>query len=174
MALKIRKPRKVRETHGETIGYKWTPEYRAWVNMITRCHNPRSTRYECWGGRGIRVFEEWRNSFASFLSHIGRRPSFKHSVDRFPNPDGNYEPGNVRWATPEQQTRNYRGNLMLAAFGKTMPMVEWAAERGIKYQVLQWRIAAGWNVERALSTPKLSQSQVARAASSARWGNHAS
>lgn len=94
------------ETHGESAAGKWTPEYRAWVNAITRCHNPNATRFKNWGGRGIIVCEEWRNSYPAFLAHVGRRPSPKHSLDRYPNPDGNYEPGNVRWATLIEQANN--------------------------------------------------------------------
>jgi hypothetical protein len=76
--------------------------------MITRCHNPNATRYKDWGGRGITVCEEWRNNYEAFLAHIGRKPSPRHSIDRFPNNSGNYEPGNVRWATPREQNLNQR------------------------------------------------------------------
>lgn len=93
-------------THGESVKGRWTAEYRAWVNMITRCTNPNATRYKDWGGRGISVCEEWLNDYPVFLSHVGRRPSAQHSLDRFPNPDGNYEPGNVRWATRLEQAHN--------------------------------------------------------------------
>ena len=95
-------------SHGESRKGQWTPEYRAWVNMITRCHNPNATRYKDWGGRGITVCEEWRNNYEAFLAHIGRKPSPRHSIDRFPNNSGNYEPGNVRWATPREQNLNQR------------------------------------------------------------------
>jgi hypothetical protein len=97
----------VHRSHGESAG-GWTPEYRAWVNMNTRCHNPNSTRFSSWGGRGITVCDEWRHNFRSFLAHVGRKPSLRHSLDRYPNPDGNYEPGNVRWATASQQALNKR------------------------------------------------------------------
>jgi hypothetical protein len=85
-------------------------EYRAWVSMNTRCHNPRCRNYAYYGGRGITVFPAWRSvnaggSFLAFFAHIGPRPSRKHSVDRINN-DGNYEPGNVRWATPIEQRAN--------------------------------------------------------------------
>lgn len=95
-------------THGEAAGEIWTPEYRAWVNMNTRCHNPRATRFKNWGGRGITVHPEWRHDYAAFLAHVGRRPTPHHSLDRYPNCDGNYEPGNVRWATAKEQAANRR------------------------------------------------------------------
>lgn len=96
--------------HNEARAGKWSAEYRAWVNMRTRCHNPNATRFKHWGGRGISVHEEWRKDFQSFLAHVGRKPSAKHSLDRYPNVDGNYEPGNVRWATLIEQANNKRRN----------------------------------------------------------------
>ncbi len=84
------------------------PEYRAWTNMITRCTNPKHNRWQHYGGRGITICERWRNSYEAFLSDVGRRPSPAHSLDRYPDCDGNYEPGNVRWATGTEQRLNQR------------------------------------------------------------------
>lgn len=92
-----------------THGGSYTPEFRAWAGMIYRCYNATSNAsFPDYGGRGIRVCDEWRDDFAAFLAHVGPRPSPKHSIDRYPNNDGNYEPGNVRWATREQQIANRR------------------------------------------------------------------
>ena len=98
--------------HGQTIG-RWegkgpTPEYIAWRGMISRCYNPKTKRFEDWGGRGITVCDRWRSSFLAFLEDMGRRPSLDHSIDRYPNNDGNYELGNCRWATPKEQASNRR------------------------------------------------------------------
>lgn len=98
----------LRYRHGESNNMILTPEYRAWCNMITRCYNPKSTHYKYWGGRGITICPRWRESYENFLADLGRKPSRRHSIDRWPNPDGNYEPGNVRWATPSQQRQNQR------------------------------------------------------------------
>lgn len=104
--LKMLAEGSVHRTHGEGAKGKWSPEYRAWTNMNSRCHNPNSTRYRTWGGRGIAVCAAWRHDFPAFLAYAGRRPSNDHSIDRYPNPDGNYEPGNIRWANRDQQARN--------------------------------------------------------------------
>jgi hypothetical protein len=75
--------------------------------MIGRCENPNVERYPHYGGRGISICEEWRESFEAFLRDMGRKPSPDHSIDRI-DVNGNYEPGNCRWATDSEQQRNKR------------------------------------------------------------------
>jgi hypothetical protein len=94
--------KEVKTTHG----LAHTPVYNVWCTMKARCSNLNSTRYEDYGGRGIRVCERWL-SFENFYADMGDRPSAKHSIDRINN-DGNYEPSNCRWATPLQQRHNQR------------------------------------------------------------------
>lgn len=96
--------------HGAVSGGKWTPEYRAWVSLNTRCKYAHRKDFKWYGARGITVCPEWQKDFAAFLREIGPRPSPKHSVDRINN-DMGYEPGNVRWATRSQQIRNSRPYL---------------------------------------------------------------
>lgn len=84
-----------------------TPEYRAWQQMKNRCNNQADPKYPHWGGRGIAVCKEWESSFVAFYEHIGPKPGESYSVDRIDN-DGNYEPGNVRWATKKEQAANRR------------------------------------------------------------------
>lgn len=95
--------------HGESYTRGMTAEYKAWLGMKERCFNANGKNYRYYGARGITVCEQWKDSYSSFLEHIGRRPSTAHSVDRINN-DGNYEPGNVRWATRKEQNNNTRRN----------------------------------------------------------------
>lgn len=92
-----------------THGLYRTPEYQSWRGMRERISNQNHDSYEYYGGRGITVAPEWEGEegFQRFLEHIGQRPSPQHSVDRI-NANGNYEPGNVRWATAEEQANNRR------------------------------------------------------------------
>lgn len=92
----------------KSMRYENSPEGRSWSGMIQRCENPNRHNYRYYGGRGIKVCERWRNNFADFLSDMGRKPSPAHSIDRYPNNNGHYEPGNCRWATKSQQTQNSR------------------------------------------------------------------
>lgn len=96
-------------------------EYNCWAMMIQRCENPNTPGYlEFYGGRGVKVCHRWRESYPAFLEDMGRRPSGVHSLDRFPNKDGNYEPGNVRWATPSEQQANLRNNIHVVVNGEKM------------------------------------------------------
>lgn len=93
--------------HGNARANAKTPEYSIWKTMKDRCFRRANPRFADWGGRGITVCERWRNSFPAFLADMGARPSRLHSLDRVNN-DGNYEPGNCRWATAIQQAANKR------------------------------------------------------------------
>lgn len=133
-----------------THGMKRHGLYSTWQNMKERCRNPRNKHYYRYGGRGIGVCDRWEKSFPNFVEDMGERPSSQHSLDRIDN-DGNYEPGNCRWATGIQQCRNTRRNRILTFNGKTMTLPEWAEATGIPYVRLASRIQKGWSAERALT-----------------------
>jgi len=102
-------------THGATRGYTRTPEYRAWESMIRRCEMPSQPNFPRYGGRGITVCPEWRESFETFLLDMGQKPSPKHTLDRIDNDQG-YSAENCRWATWTQQRTNqgrYRSGTTL-------------------------------------------------------------
>ena len=88
-------------------GKRYTPEYNTWCGMRQRCLNPNTTRWADYGGRGIKVCDRWMHDFPAFLADVGQRPSPRHSLNRVNN-DGDYEPGNVRWALASEQMRNRR------------------------------------------------------------------
>lgn len=90
-----------------THGMSNTREYETWLNMISRCEDSNRPDWNTYGGRGISICSRWRNSFQSFFADMGPRPQGK-SIDRWPDMNGNYEPGNCRWATVKEQRNNQR------------------------------------------------------------------
>ncbi len=129
-----------------------TREYSCWRAMLNRCSKPNNTHYEYYGGRGIIVCERW-HTFENFIVDMGFAPSPKHSLDRFPNNDGNYELGNVRWATRKEQMRNMRTNRFITYEGVTLCLIEWAERTGLKSTRIRQRLLAGWEIGRALTQP---------------------
>ena len=138
-------------------GLTGTPEFRAWRNMIARCCNPTDVSFGNYGGRGIIVCERWRRSFDDFLADVGKRPVVKgrnghpeFTLDRIDNNRG-YEPGNVRWATWQDQQNNRRSNTLITHCGKTQTLAAWAEETGIGRATISYRLKRGWTTEEALS-----------------------
>lgn len=123
--------------HGEARHDKRTKEYRAWKSMKVRCYNPKNTSYVNYGAKGITVCEMWRYSYENFLADVGRAPSDKHSLDRWPNPYGNYEPNNVRWAISEEQANNKTNNIILEYNGEKLTIAQWARKFGVPYNRIQ-------------------------------------
>ncbi len=128
-------------------GYR-CPAYYSWSLMLTRCRNRNCPSYPNYGGRGITVCERW-SSFSNFREDMGDRPNGK-TLDRIDN-DGNYEPGNVRWATRAEQSRNTRRNRIFSIGGQSQCLRDWALEVGLNYETLRSRLAAGLTLEFALA-----------------------
>lgn len=116
------------------------PEYSAWRNARGRCHNPNDAGYRNYGGRGVTMHPTWINDFWAFFRHIGRRPKDcegylglrpQWSLDRYPNNNGNYEPGNVRWASKSEQSYNRRPELT-SAEGHHLTKLSWEDVKKIR------------------------------------------
>ncbi len=133
-----------------TSGTFATVEYNTWLAMTKRCGNTKNRAYHNYGGRGIRVCKRWRK-FENFLADMGPRPSPDHSIDRYPNNDGNYEPSNCRWATKTQQDRNRRTNRLLTHDGLTLCVTEWAERIGVNKHTLYSRLRKGLPTAQVLS-----------------------
>lgn len=135
--------------HGNARAGAKTPEYYAWMNMRGRCNNPKADRYPRYGGRGITVCDRWQTSFENFLADMGPRPPGT-TLDR-KNNDGNYEPGNCRWATRTEQESNKSTSLTLMVAGERLHVSEVARRNGVKPDTAFKRILNGWPIENAVS-----------------------
>lgn len=123
-------------TRGEVVDGTPSREFLAYHGAKGRCTNPNNNKYLDYGGRGI----EFRfASFDQFIAEVGRKPSKEHTLDRM-NVDGHYEPGNVRWATPFEQSNNKRNNVPITALGKTQPLSQWAKESDLRIATVTSRI----------------------------------
>ncbi len=131
------------------------PLYKTWCGMKRRCHNRKDVGYKNYGKRGIKVCEEWRESFDSFVSDVGDRPD-GHSLGRIDN-DGNYEPSNCEWQTPKQQMRNTRRSVYIMVKGEKKTLPELSEKYGVPYSRLVGRLVVKphWPVEHALLVGKM-------------------
>ena len=144
----VRLTGKKNRTHGMT----GTPTYGSWVEMKQRCLNPNDPFFHRYGGRGITICGRWLDSFENFLADMGERPKGQ-TLERV-KPDGNYEPGNVKWGTHAEQARNRSNNVMLTFRGETMCIAAWAERIGLPRKTLEKRLNHhGFTVEQALTLP---------------------
>lgn len=132
-------------------GHYGSGAYRAWIEITRRCRNPNCKHWKHYGGRGIQVCDRWRE-FGNFLVDMGERPSPKHEVDRIDN-NGNYEPGNCRWATRLEQMANVRTNRFVTINGRTLHMSAMCREYGIQDTVVYRRLRLGWSEADAITVP---------------------
>jgi hypothetical protein len=105
-------------------------EYRVWTDMKSRCSNPKATQYKWYGALGVTVCDRWRDSFAAFYEDVGPRPGLGYSIERR-DVNGNYEPGNVYWATYKEQGRNKRNTIRVTIDDETRPLLDWADAFGL-------------------------------------------
>lgn len=138
--------------YGQCVEYR--PEYNSWRAMKARCDDPKYRSYHRYGGRGITYCERWRD-FGNFLNDMGRKPSRKHSLDRIDN-NGNYKPGNCRWATQKEQCANTdkvkNARVTKEDLGRSV----------VSMALVYKRLREGWGKEKALSTPPDSPYRVLR------------
>lgn len=106
-------------------GLYGTPEYTAWIEISRRCYNENAPQYHDYGGRGIRMSEEWKNDFNAFLRDMGKKPTKHHTIDRIDN-NGNYEKGNCRWADRITQANNTRANVAYDYQGEKLTIAEFS------------------------------------------------
>lgn len=135
-------------------------------NMKRRCYNPKNTNYDCYGGRGIKVCDEWNNrekvhlgkgscskgwlAFKKWALENGYQDNL--TIDRI-DPNGNYEPSNCRWITMKVQSNNLRNNVRLTYKGRTQTIHEWCDELNLNYNCIRDRICRkGWDVTEAFET----------------------
>jgi len=146
---------RIKHGHSGGVRRSMAPEYSVWQDMNRRCHSSSNRSFSSYGARGISVCDRWRNSFSSFYSDMGPRPTSSHSLDRINNDIG-YSPENCRWATGKEQSRNTRRTRLLTVNGLTMSLSEWAERNGggLISTTISQRLKCGWPPELAVKEPK--------------------
>jgi len=137
----------------DTIYPSRHPLFDTWRKIKLRCLNPSDKQYKNYGARGIKICDEWLNNFWNFASYVGKKPSKNHTLDRIDN-NGNYQPGNVRWATVKEQNNNKRTCVFYEYNGERLNIKQWAKKLKIDDSTLYARIFFyNWSFEKAISEP---------------------
>lgn len=131
-----------------------SPEYTTWISMRRRCNEIKHIGYKDYGGRGIKVCEEWNNSFEVFLKDMGKRPSIEYSIDRI-DPNKNYCRENCRWATKEIQNNNKRSVKLIEYKDKKLSITQWCRELNLPLYRTRRRFQKGWSLDRVFNPVKL-------------------
>ena len=134
------------------ITVEYRSEYSSWLNMRVRCARPKCRMYPHYGGRGIRICPQWKNSFKNFLRDMGAKPTPKHTIER-KDVNGDYEPKNCRWATMAEQAKNKRTSVYVTYHGRRMLLTELVAELGLRRSIVYARLKMGWPLDIALALP---------------------
>lgn len=141
----------VRASRFVTHGLSGTAEHSVWKGMLRRCENPNEPAYPNYGGRGIKVCERWK-SFENFRADMGERPDGM-TIERN-DVNGDYEPGNCRWATMREQQGNRRNTIRVAIGDRVQPLKLWCEELGVAYKKVHLRLNRyGYELNRALDLP---------------------
>lgn len=138
------------------------PLYGTWFQMISRCENPNQKHYDRYGGRGIKVCDEWHDfwEFVKWSDSVGGRPN-GYTLDRIDN-NGNYEPNNCRWADWRTQTTNKSSNVFIEYNGQSKTVTEWAECFNLNPNTLQERLKRGWDINRSLTEKATENSHYSR------------
>lgn len=140
-------------TNNISHGKRNTRLYRIWIGIKNRCTNTNDRAYPDYGGRGIKVCDEWLNDFMAFYNwSMDNGYGDNLTIDRIDN-NGNYEPSNCRWTDVKTQCNNRRSNHLVTYKGRTQTVAEWEHELGFKKDILLCRFSLGWSVEKAIETP---------------------
>lgn len=127
--------------------------YTVWCNMKSRCFRKTASSYKMYGARGIGVCDEWKNCFLSFYEwSIANGYKDGLTIDRINN-NGNYEPSNCRWVTPQEQANNTRKNVFITHNGETHTIAEWSRLTGIDRTTIRVRLKNGWDDDIIFSKP---------------------
>lgn len=137
--------------HGHTTRKNGsTRTYRIWMGMLTRCRNPNFAQWADYGGRGISVCPRWEQ-YANFLVDMGECPP-RLTIERINN-NGNYEPGNCRWASRQEQAANTRTSAYVEFNGERKTLSQWSRLSGVSAHTIGDRIRCGWDAGSAIHTP---------------------
>lgn len=142
------------KTHGKSN----TRLFHVWMNMKQRCNNPNHHAYDEYGGRGIKICNEWESDFESFEKwafangYDENAPKRMCTLDRI-DVNGNYEPCNCRFISNAEQQGNKRNNVFVVYHGEKATIAEWARRTGLTHSTIRCRLRRGWDVERTLTTP---------------------
>jgi hypothetical protein len=130
-------------------GMRGSLEYNSWDRMIQRCYNPNNKDFYRYGGRGITVYEPWRTNFQLWFDHIGPRPGSEYSQDRIRNNEG-YIPGNVCWATREEQNNNKRNTIYLKINDEVLSLTAMCDKYNVNRNVTLGRLHSGQSDHEAI------------------------
>lgn len=134
-----------------THGKSYTPEYPIWKEIIQRCTNPNHPQYNDYGGRGIKICDEWKDSFETFINDLGKRPE-KHTIERRDN-NLDYNKSNCYWATRVEQNNNRRNNHLITINGKTQTLFQWCKEYNLNPSTVCTRLRKGLSEQDAILLP---------------------